>query len=108
MLYVPRNVQIELPLHGVTAGRGGVADFAHTLIIAEENSQVTYVDDLISEDDGAAFHSGVVEIFARPGAVVRYCTARTGTPTPGTSAPSRLRCSATPSSPGSSAPGAAG
>ena len=44
---------------------GGVADFAHTLIIAEENSQVTYVDDLISQDTGAAFHSGVVEIFIR-------------------------------------------
>ena len=72
VLYVPRNVQIELPLHGVTALRGGVADFAHTLIIAEENSQVTYVDDLISADDSAAFHSGAVEIFARPGAVVRY------------------------------------
>ncbi len=72
VLYVPRNVQIELPLHGVTAMSRGVADFAHTLIIAEENSQVTYVDDLISTDDGAAFHSGVVEIFARPGAVVRY------------------------------------
>lgn len=72
VLYVPRNVQIELPFHGVTALSGGVADFAHTLIIAEENSQVTYVDDLISLDSGAAFHSGVVEIFARPGATVRY------------------------------------
>ncbi|MEZ4768150.1 MAG: Fe-S cluster assembly protein SufD [Caldilineales bacterium] len=72
VLYVPRNVQVELPFHGITAVSGGVADFAHTLIIAEENSQVTYVDDLISQDDGASFHSGVVEIFARPGAVVRY------------------------------------
>ena len=72
VLYVPRNVQIELPFHGVTSISSGVADFAHTLIIAEENSQVTYVDDLISKDNGAAFHSGVVEIFARPGAVVRY------------------------------------
>jgi Fe-S cluster assembly protein SufD len=72
VLYVPRNVQVELPLHGVTALSAGLADFAHTLIVAEENSQVTYVDDLISLDDGAAFHSGVVEIFAGPGAVVRY------------------------------------
>jgi Fe-S cluster assembly protein SufD len=72
VLYVPRNVQIELPLYGITALSRGVADFAHTLIIAEENSQITYVDDLVSTDDGAAFHSGAVEIFARPGAVVRY------------------------------------
>ncbi|MCB0254564.1 MAG: Fe-S cluster assembly protein SufD [Anaerolineae bacterium] len=72
VLYVPRNVQVELPFHGVTAVSGGVADFAHTLIIAEENSQVTYVDDLISQDSNATFHSGVVEIFAGPGAVVRY------------------------------------
>lgn len=72
VLYVPRNVQIELPLHGITAVGAGQADFAHTLIIAEENSQVTYVDDLISQDAEAAFHSGVVEIFAGPSAVVRY------------------------------------
>ena len=72
VLYVPRNVQIELPLYGITAVGGGLADFAHTLIIAEENSQVTYIDEMVSEDQGAAFHSGVVEIFAQPGAVVRY------------------------------------
>ena len=72
VLYVPRNLQIELPLHGVTGLSGGRADFSHTLVIAEENSQVTYVDDLISSDGEAAFHSGVVEIFAQPGAVVRY------------------------------------
>ncbi|MFZ2358095.1 MAG: Fe-S cluster assembly protein SufD [Anaerolineae bacterium] len=72
VLYVPRNVQIELPLYGITAASGGLADFAHTLIIAEENSQVTYVDEMVSDGEGAAFHSGVVEIFAQAGAVVRY------------------------------------
>jgi Fe-S cluster assembly protein SufD len=67
VLYVPRNVQIELPLYGITAVGGGLADFAHTLIIAEENSQVTYIDEMVSEGEGAAFHSGVVEIFAKAG-----------------------------------------
>ncbi|MEA3337766.1 MAG: Fe-S cluster assembly protein SufD [Chloroflexota bacterium] len=72
LLYVPRNVQIEQPLHSVTSLREGQADFAHTLIIAEQGAQVAFVDDLISQDDGAGFHSGVVEIVAEPGAVVRY------------------------------------
>jgi Fe-S cluster assembly protein SufD len=72
VLYVPRYVQVEEPLHGVTALGEGLADFAHTLIIAEEGSQVAYVDDLISQDGGSGFHSGVVEIVAEPGAVVRY------------------------------------
>ncbi len=72
VLYVPRNVQIELPLYGITAVGGDRADFSHTLIIAEENSQVSYIDEMVSEDQDAAFHSGVVEIFAQPGAVVRY------------------------------------
>jgi Fe-S cluster assembly protein SufD len=72
LLYVPRNLQIEVPLHGVTALGDGVADFGHTLIIAEENSQVVYVDDLVSQGDGGGFHSGVVEIVADPSAVVRY------------------------------------
>lgn len=72
VLYVPRNVQIEVPLYSVTAIGDGLADFAHTLIIAEENAQVTFVDDLISQGDGPGFHSGVVEIIAGAGAVVRY------------------------------------
>lgn len=72
VLYVPRNVQIELPLYGITAIGNGLADFSHTLIVAEENSQVTYVDEMVSDGDGAGFHSGVVEIYAQPGAVVRY------------------------------------
>ena len=72
VLYVPRNVQIEAPLYGITAVSGDQADFAHTLIIAEENSQVTYIDEMVSQGEGAAFHSGAVEIFAQDGAVVRY------------------------------------
>ncbi|MER2600569.1 MAG: Fe-S cluster assembly protein SufD [Caldilineales bacterium] len=72
VLYVPRNVQIELPLYGLTGAGAGVADFAHTLIIAEENAQVSYIDEMVSADEGASFHSGVVEIFAQSGAVVRY------------------------------------
>ena len=78
MLYVPRNLQIELPLHGVTAVSDGRADFSHTLVIAEENTQVTYVDDLISSDGKPAFHSGVVE--SSPSLAPSYvtCTIRTG------------------------------
>jgi Fe-S cluster assembly protein SufD len=72
VLYVPRNVRIELPFHGVTALGGGLADFAHTLIIAEEGAEVAYVDDLVSQDGEASFHSGVVEIIAHPAATVRY------------------------------------
>ncbi|MDW8318560.1 MAG: Fe-S cluster assembly protein SufD [Anaerolineae bacterium] len=72
VLYVPRNVQIELPLHGVTTMRGGLADFSHTLLIADAGAEVTYVDDLVSADQEASFHSGVVEIVAHPAAVVRY------------------------------------
>ena len=72
VLYVPRNVQIELPLYGITGAGAGVADFAHTLIIAEENAQVSYIDEMVSDGNSASFHSGVVEIFAQPGATVRY------------------------------------
>ncbi len=39
LLYVPRNVEVALPLHSLIAhSRDGVADFSHTLIILEDGA----------------------------------------------------------------------
>ncbi len=82
LLYVPRGVKVDLPIHSVFwRDASGTAMFPHTLIVAEPDSEVTYVDQYASSvppaegADGAAsqgFASGVVEILARPGARVRY------------------------------------
>ncbi len=73
-LYVPAGVEISVPLHAVVGlGSGGVAVFPHTLIVAEEGSSVTLIEEHASQEDGSrALSSAVVEILVRDGAQVRY------------------------------------
>jgi len=74
LLYVPRNVKLDLPVR-VTRwiSHAGSAVFARTLIVAEPESQLSYVEELLSEDfDRRTFVSSAVEVIARDGAQVRF------------------------------------
>jgi len=72
-VYVPKGVKVELPLQTLTyVGRDGLAVFPHTVLVAEEGAEVTYVDRYASPDLERAFSNAVVEIYAGPGAKVRY------------------------------------
>ncbi|ANE48469.1 Fe-S cluster assembly protein SufD [Paenibacillus swuensis] len=73
-LYVPRNVDVKVPLQALFYAEDSSATFApHVLIVAEANSRVTYVDNYLSSDKGKPqVHNGVVEVFAKPGAKVQY------------------------------------
>ncbi len=74
-LYVPANVQATVPVHSIVGMErsGGVAVFPHTLIVAEEGSSVTLVEEHASpNDDRPGLSNGVVEILVRDGATVRY------------------------------------
>lgn len=75
-VWVPKGVKVDLPLQAyfrINAQNFG--QFERTLIIAEEGSQVHYVEGctapVYSTD---SLHSAVVEIFAKKGARVRYTT----------------------------------
>ncbi len=75
-VYVPKNVEVTVPLQAVLLTDDGEATFApHVLIIADVNSSVTYVDNYVSgEGSQAVTHNGAVEVFAKQGAKVRYAT----------------------------------
>lgn len=75
-LYVPKNVEIEVPLQAVLLTDDASATFApHVLVVAEANSSVTYVDNYVSGELSApVFHNGVVEVFAKSGAKVRFAS----------------------------------
>ncbi len=75
-LYVPKNVKIEIPLQAIFYSDNDQALFSpHILIIAEEQSAVTYVDNHLSKSDsGALVHNGVVEVFAKRGASVQFAS----------------------------------
>ncbi|KXK12212.1 MAG: FeS cluster assembly protein SufB [Microgenomates bacterium OLB23] len=75
-VYVPKGVHVKLPLQAyfrINSERFG--QFERTLIIAEEESQVHYIEGCtapIYTTD--SLHAAVVEIFVKPHAKVRYTT----------------------------------
>jgi Fe-S cluster assembly protein SufD len=82
-LYVPRNVAIDLPLYALLwATTPGAAVFPHALVIAEEGSQVTLVEEYGSPEAAEGILSlAVTEIFARDNATVRYLNLQRWGPT---------------------------
>jgi Fe-S cluster assembly protein SufD len=77
-LYVPRGVEIELPveifhwLHG-----SGTAIFPHLLLVADELAKVTVLECFQSVDkNGNGFACGVNDLIAGPGAKITYVCAQ--------------------------------
>ncbi|MHA3770536.1 Fe-S cluster assembly protein SufD [Verrucomicrobiota bacterium sgz303538] len=76
-LYIPRGVEIDLPIEAYHWLQGdGSSCFPHTLIIAEEMSKVTFVDYFQSADDNAGFACGVNDLWLGAGAKVTYICAQ--------------------------------
>lgn len=75
-LYVPKHIEVDLPLQAIFYSDNAQATFApHILIVAEANSHVNYVDNYVSAAATNAYlHNGVVEIFVKPGAKVMYAS----------------------------------
>lgn len=73
-LYVPRGVEVTLPLLSHRwLGAAGVAAFPRTLLVAEEGSSVALVELCTSVAAGQrGLISGAAEIVIRPGARVRH------------------------------------
>ncbi|NEW07815.1 Fe-S cluster assembly protein SufD [Paenibacillus sp. SYP-B3998] len=75
-IYVPKNVQVDIPLQALFVTDDAEASFApHVLIVAESFSSVTYVDNFVSSLSGASLvQNGIVELFVKPGAKVSYAS----------------------------------
>jgi len=73
LLYVPRGVEVELPLEVARRVAPGGSTFPHTSIVLEDTASVTLVDSFSSEEfSDDALCSSVVEIQAGRGAIVNY------------------------------------
>lgn len=76
-VFVPKGKVVDLPIQSLFWGDSSHgAIFPHTLIVAEENSELTFIDQYASAEGALGgkqgFVSGAVEIIAKPGARVRY------------------------------------
>ncbi|MDZ4159894.1 MAG: Fe-S cluster assembly protein SufB [Anaerolineaceae bacterium] len=75
-VYVPPGVKVDLPLQAYfRLNVANIGQFERSLIIADEGSQVHYVEGCTAPQYTTdSFHSGVIEIVVKKGARVRYTT----------------------------------
>lgn len=75
LIYVPKGVEVQLPIqlfqHAID---GEDYLFPHTLVVAEPNSRVVVVEGSASRDAKERLHLGVVELIAREGAGITFAT----------------------------------
>ncbi|WP_273844267.1 Fe-S cluster assembly protein SufD [Rubrobacter calidifluminis] len=74
-LYVPRGVEIEVPIQSYRWLDVTGSIMPRTLVIVEEGAVVTYIDEYASsggEDDEFALSNGAVELYVGEGASLRY------------------------------------
>ena len=75
-VYIPPGVKVDLPLQAYfRLNVANIGQFERSMIIADEGSQVHYVEGCTAPQYTTdSFHSGVIEIVVKKGARVRYTT----------------------------------
>ena len=75
LLYVPKGVSVDEPLHSIFWGPGAdLAHISHILVLVDEGASVTYVHEAASPDDVNvnSMHAGLVEIQVMQGANLKF------------------------------------
>ncbi|MBX3046111.1 MAG: Fe-S cluster assembly protein SufD [Anaerolineales bacterium] len=74
LLYVPKGVQVDEPLHSLLWGPGaGLAYFSHILVWVEDGASVTYVHESASPTlKEQSMHAGIVELHVGARANLRF------------------------------------
>ncbi|MBN1486904.1 MAG: Fe-S cluster assembly protein SufB [Anaerolineae bacterium] len=75
-VYVPPGINVEIPLQAYfRINAQSLGQFERTIIIADEGSNVHYIEGCTAPQYSAiALHTGVIEIFVKKGAHARYTT----------------------------------
>ncbi len=72
-VYVPRGVEVELPLGSFRVmSEAGTYTATRTLVVCEDNAQVTFIDEQDSEELPNTYAIGAVELVVKAGARLRY------------------------------------
>jgi len=73
LLYVPRGVVVDQPLHSLAAIGDGGTDLAKMLVILDEDAEATLLSETASTSpSGAGLHCGSIELVVEPSARLRY------------------------------------
>ncbi len=73
-IYVPKGVKVTLPLQAYfRMNKARSAQFEHTLIIADEGAEITYIEGCSAPQyTESSLHAGCVELWVKKGARVKY------------------------------------
>jgi Fe-S cluster assembly protein SufD len=73
-LYVPKNVEVKEPIQAIFVHDDASLNlFNHVIVVAEDNSKVTYVENYVSTVDSAnGIFNIVTEVIANPNSKVQY------------------------------------
>lgn len=75
LLYVPRRVIVDEPLHSLSALSDGGVDLNKTVVILEEGAEATLLAETASVSPNAGgFHNGSIELMIEPSARMRFVT----------------------------------
>ena len=76
LLYVPKGVVIDEPLHTLAALAPGGVDFSHILVVLEENAEATLLTETaggaMADESASGLHVGAIELIVGPNAKLRY------------------------------------
>jgi Fe-S cluster assembly protein SufD len=73
LLYVPKGVRIEQPLHTLSALADGGVDLNKILVILEQGAEATLLSETASTTaDGGGLHCGSIELIVEQSARLRY------------------------------------
>ena len=75
LIYIPRGVQVQQPLHSLLwGGVEGEANFSHFIIWLDEGASLTYVHEMASAaiKRGQSLHAGNIEIIVGAAATLRF------------------------------------
>lgn len=73
LLYVPRGVVIDEPLHALSVIANGGSDLGHTLVVLDEGAEATLLSEYASPTESTeGLHNGAIELLLGAGANLRY------------------------------------
>ena len=73
LLYVPRNVMMDDPIHVLSILEDGQVDLSHTLVILEDGAQATLLSETMSQTGASkGLHCGATELLVGKRAHLRY------------------------------------
>lgn len=75
-VYVPKGVQVDIPLQSYfRLNSPGAGQFEHTLIIVDEGAKLHFIEGCSAPKHNVTnLHAGCVELFVKEGATLRYST----------------------------------